>query len=770
MTPGQPPFSDSQATLIKRQSRFGEDPRSVGFNSSPYARASDQESGTLLEYIRILARRKGTLLVFAVLSTLAAFLFTRSQPPMYRARTLLEMETLNENFLHMRNVSPTAPPEESSQSPESNIRTQIAVLQSRPVIERMLQKHNLEKRLLAKKKRYTFPWSQTQVASIRESRLLVHDQAVSIVGAALQVRPQAHTRLVEITFDSSDPQMAADAANLLITAFTEVSLENRWRSIQNTSEWLTRQVQDVKIKLEKSEDALQTYARVSGLTFLSGAGAGGGGENTTSEERLRQLQLELSKTEAERVAAQSRHEQATKAPADSVPEVVDNPTLREYQVQLTSLRRQLADLSSSFTSNYPKVISLRSQIAAIEAALERGRANVIVRTRNDYESAVRREQLVRKDYGATITLMGKEADKISHYSLLKREVDTTRQLYESMIQRVKEADLASAMKAIDIHVIESARPPQKPYKPVAVVNMGVGLLSGLCVGAMVIIQRARSNTTTRIQEPGEIAFELNVPELGVIPAVASRKPHPVRRFLNDSGFKAFQANSELTSLKKSPSVLTESFRLTLASILLSSKDASRRRVIAVTSATAGEGKTTLTSNLGITLARMNRRVLLIDGDLRKRRLHRIFEAENTAGLYEALTDGSTAAVKETKVPNLFLLPSGKGINGDTLFFTSKLKDLLESLQTEFDMILIDTPPLLQVADARLICNQADATVLVIAQHTPRETAHLVRQQLSIDGSHLLGTILNKWDPKASLHGYADYSSYYTSYYADEKVV
>jgi capsular exopolysaccharide synthesis family protein len=631
----------------------------------------------------------------------------------------------------------------------------------------MLQKKNIEKRLLARKRDARLPWSRAKVAAHQTPQVL-HDQAVAIATAALQVRPQANTRLVEVTFDSSDPQIAADAANSLITAFTEVSLENRWRSIQNTSEWLTRQVQDVKLKLQKSEDALQTYARASGLTFLSGGGAGA--ENTTSEERLRQLQLELSKAEADRVATQSRYEQATKAPADSLPEVVDNPTLREYQVQLTTLRRQLADLSSSFTANYPKVISLRSQIASIEGSLERERGNVIVRTRNEYESALRREQLVKKDYAAIIALMGEEADKISHYSLLKREVDTTRQLYESMVQRVKEADLASAMKATDIHVIESARPPEKPFKPIAILNMGVGLLAGLCIGGMVIIQRARSNTTTRIQEPGEIAFELNVPELGVIPAVAARKPHPVRRLLNDSGSKTAQPGSELTALKKSPSVLTESFRLTLASILLSSKDASHPRVIAVTSATAGEGKTTLTSNLGITLARMNRRVLLIDGDLRKRRLHRIFEMDNTAGLYETLTEGSIAAVKETKIPSLFLLPSGRGINGDTLFFTSKLKDLLEQLKTEFDMVLIDTPPLLQVADARLICNQADATVLVIAQHTPRETALLVRHQLSIDGSHLLGTILNKWDPKTSLHGYADYSSYYSSYYAEEKTV
>jgi capsular exopolysaccharide synthesis family protein len=584
------------------------------------------------------------------------------------------------------------------------------------------------------------------------------DQAVAIADGALRVRPRPNTRLVEVTFDSKDPRIAADLANSLIAAFSEVSHENRWRSIQSTSEWLTRQLQDVKARLEKSQDALQKYAHASDLTVLSG------GQNT-SEERLKELQQELSKAEADRVATQSRYEQAAKAPVDSLPEVVDNPTLREYQVQLTALRRQLADLSSSFTSSYPKVVSLRSQIAALESAVEKERGNVMVRTRNEYESAVRREKLVKKDYASVITLMADEADKTSHYSLLKHEVDTTGQLYDSMVQRVKEANLASAMKATDVHVVESARPPEEPYKPTAMLNMAFGLLSGLCLGVVVIIQRARSNTS--IQEPGETAFELNVPELGVIPAAVPQKS-AVRRLLGDSGASVSQGDSEQAGRKKAPSVLTESFRLTLASILLSSNNGVRPRVIAFSSASAKEGKTTVTSNLGIALARFDRRVLLIDGDLRKRRLHRIFDVDNTAGLYEALTGNSAPSVKETKVPNLYVLPSGKGIDGDMLFYSSKFRDLLEGLKAEFDMILIDTPPLLQVADARLICSQADATVLVIAQHTPREAALLVRQRLSDDGSHLLGTILNKWDPKTSVHGYSSYQSYYQTCYGEEK--
>jgi capsular exopolysaccharide synthesis family protein len=720
---------------------------------SPYARP-EIETGTLVEYGRIVNRRRGTLILFILAGVLIAYLFTRIETRIYRAETLIEIESLNEDFLNLRKVSPTDP-EANSPSPEYNIRTQIAVLESRPVLERALEKKGLEKRLLGTRKQGHLPWEQS---ASQESTASLHDEAVSLADEALRVRPQPNTRVVEIDVDSTDPQLAADLANSVSSAFSEVSWQNRWRSIQSTSEWLTKQLQEIKTKLEKSEQALQDYARAADLTFLTGMS---GAENTTSEEHLKQLQVEVSKAEAERVQKQSTYEQGMKAPADSLPEVLDNQTLREYEVQLTALRRQLADLSSSFTPKHPKVISLRSQIAALEAARDKERADVLVRTKNEYEAALRREKLVEAQYSAVMGRMSKESDKMNRYWLLKRDADTTRQLYDSMVQRVQEANLASAMNATDVHVIESARAPETPYRPMAWLNMAFGLLSGLCLGVTVIVQRARSNT--RIQEPGDSVVELNVPELGVIPAIARSKSPPIRGLLG-GGTRTLQ----LEERNKAQTALTESFRLTLASILLTSNNEGRHRVIAFSSAGAKEGKTTVTSNIGIALAAANRRVLLIDGDLRRPRLHRIFEVDNNAGFYEALKGSSDLSIMETKVRNLFILTSGKGVDGEMLFYEARLRNLLDRLKTEFEMILIDTPPLLQVADARLICSQADATILVIAQHTPREVALLARRRLAEDATPLLGTILNKWDPNSSLHGYPSYSSYYSTYYAEER--
>ncbi len=726
-------------------------------------------AGGLLEYWQILSHRKWTLVIFAVVCTSLAGFLTQIQAPVYRARTLVEIESLNENFLNMRNVSPTAE-NGPAQSPEYNIRTQIEVLQSRPVLERTLQKLNLEKRLLASSKKHKTAFASLQFfrkeqpLSKAEKEAKEHQQAIDMAASSLQVKLSANSRIVSASFDSTDPRIAADFTNSLMTAFTEVTLENRWRSTQSTSEWLGRQLQDVKIKLEKSEDALQQYAHTKNLTFLSEVDSTGG---TTTEQRLKELESELTKAQTDRIAKQSAYEQVNNAPAESLPAVVDSPTLKDYQTQLTTLRRQLADLSSSFTPQYPKVVSTQAQITALENALEKERANVLARTRNEYDIAKRREKLVNQHYDALANLLTTQSEKVSHYMLLKHEFDSTRQLYESLIQRIKEADLASAMKATDIHVVEAAIAPHVPYKPVRAVNMSFGLLSGTLLGVLFIVQRARAYHG--IQEPGDSAFELNVPELGVIPSTTTNNPSQFRRLLGNSHSKADRKRPELTSWQEPPSMIAEAFRLTLTSLLLASNGDEQPKVIAITSANPNEGKTTVVSNLAIALARIDRRVLLIDGDLHKRRLHHIFKVDNSRGLKEALEGNKKVTFQKTHIPNLCVLPSGKGAN-ETIFFGSKLRDLLQRFRSQFDIILIDTPPLLQISDARLICHDADAVILVVAQHTLRETASQARQRLVDDGSKLIGTILNRWDPKTSVtgSGYGDYHKY-KDYYEKKSV-
>jgi succinoglycan biosynthesis transport protein ExoP len=707
-----------------------------------FASQADPDSETFGSYWHILARRKWTLLAIAVLGTAAGLALAKIQTPVYRARALVEIESLNDDFLNMRTVSPMAPTEGSQQPPDYNIRTQAVVMASRPVLERAVDTGDLQQRLIAADHpaRWMFWKSEPDPAKQAPPR----DRAIGIITANLKTRAEPNTRVVEATYEASDPKLAADVLNAVAAAFGDLNQQRRLEASQHTGEWLSQQLADVKSKLERAEDSLTRYANDADLMILDG-------KDSTAEDRLRQLQVELLRAQADRVVKQAAYEQAANASPETLPQVLDDTTLKAYQEQLTLLRRDLAKLDTQFLPDSPKVRDVQAQINSLEAALQRKRTEIVGRIRNEYAAATQRENLLAADYARQNKTVSQQASKVARYSNLKREVDSTSTLYEALIQRVKEAGIAAAMRASDVRVIEQAGAPRLPVTPNPWLNAAFGLLTGFCAGAFFIVGRARGNHG--IQAPGELALQFNLPELGVIPASTPRLAS-IRRMLG----RAPGVPIERVTSEEETSPMAGSFRFALASILLAQNNGDAPKVIAVSSANPGEGKTTVISNLAIALAQVNRRVLLIDADWRKPRLHDIFEVENYVGLSEAVATDPAVAVRPTKVANLFILPSGLRTD-ERLFFNSQLRGMIARLKQEFDMILIDTPPL-RMSEARLVSRQADAVILVVAQHTEREAVMLAERRLREDGSYLLGTILNHWNPKTSLHKYSDYGDYY----------
>ncbi len=738
---------------------------------------SDQEpggeaaSGSLLYYWSILRRRKGALLLASFVGAVAGILITLPQTPVFQARASLEIQAVNENFLNMRDVNPNS---DTQSSPEYDLQTQVRILQSQTLIERVIARLKRDTRPIPEQApgrlaawRKAFGLAQPKAGDTRERML-------SAAAGSLKVRAQTNTRLVETFVDSTDPQLAVDFANVLASEFIDQNLEARWQTNQYTGEWLTRQLRDLKTKLETSEEQLQRYARGSGLLITSE-------KDNVAEEKLRQLQQELLKATADRVIKQSSYELAASASPDALPETLDNVTLRDYQTKITDLRRQLAELTSTLTSAHPKVLKLQAQVATLETARNRERANTIERIKHEYDAARRRENLLAADYTAQSRAVSEQAGKIAHYNILKREVDTTRQLYDSMFQRVKEAGLVSALRASNIRVIDAAKAPRAPYKPSLQVNAALGLLAGMGFGFVLVIIRERTDRS--IQEPGETAMFLNVCELAVIPSIDSDPDRKQRRLLRAANGGSNGASSELSLQQagKQPrradpaillsehrhSVFADSFRAALTSILFSSQNGDCPRVLVVTSASPGEGKTTVTCNLAIALAEVNREVLLIDGDLRRPRLHDVFGLDNSTGLSDLLGDphGPPVVSQSTGIRNLFVLPSGSSSHTH-LLYSPQLPELIRRAREEVDMVLIDSPPMLQMPDARVLGRCADAVILVVrAEQTTLEAAALARQRFSEDGTKVLGTILNNWNPKhTSTYGYGKYYESYKRYY------
>jgi succinoglycan biosynthesis transport protein ExoP len=691
--------------------------------------------GGFFDYWRMLRRRKLAVSIAAITGMAGAAFYTWLQPPVFQSVTTIEVQAVNEDFLKMRDLSPTAGGA-AGWDAGLDLQTQVRILQSRALFDRVSKKLGLDKPQPAPAKP-RFPFLQR----------LPGGKTVSASG--VRARAQAATRLIEINVDSTDPRTAADFANALVAEFVEQNLEARWQTSRHTGEWLARQMEDVKKKLEKSEDELQAYARETGLIFTQE-------KDNIAEQKLRQLQEELSKAAAERIARQSRYELATGAPADSIAEVLDDGSLKDIQSKLTDLRRQNAELTSSLTAAHPRVKKVAAQIQELERSLERERGNILNRIRNDFESAQRREKLLAADYTASVQGVSAQAAKVIHYNILKREVDTDRQLYDNMLQRVREAGIASALRASNIRVVDPAVPARVPYKPSLIENMALGTLAWVLLGVLTVILRERVDRT--IHEPGDTTMYLGLPELGILPS-AIEEPAEKRGLLSFSGPRrpALPHSVELVTLRRKPSVVAESVRATVASILFAGRDGDCPRVLVFSSAGPKEGKTTLATNVALALAEIGRQVLLIDADLRRPRLHRVFEFGNEKGLVDLLRGDEPVekALEEhsrySGVPGLWLLTSGMADEGDpALLHSDRFARMLELARNQYEMVLIDAPPMLAIADARVIAQRSDGVILVArANETSRDSLRDVRQRLEEDGTRVLGAVLNDWNPKKS---------------------
>jgi capsular exopolysaccharide synthesis family protein len=736
--------------------------------------------GGLLEYWRILRRRKGTVLAIAFAGLLAGFLVTLPQTPVYQARTSLEIQDLNQDFMNMKQVSPVS--ESSTYTALSDIQTQIKILQSDTLAERSIAKVRP-----ALTDASSAPPPRTNI--IRSMFNLPVPTAADLQNAQLKalpggmkVRAAGQTRIIEILVDSTDPKLAAAFANTLGSEFIVQNMEARWQMSQRTGDWLSRQLDDMRIKLERSDDALQSYARQTGLMFTNGSdNSGNNNGGSVSEQKLRQLQEELSKAQADRMTQESRYELTRNAAPETLPDVLNDSNMREFQSKLTDLERQKAQLTSVFKPEYTKVRQIQAQITTLEAALARSRNDVLGRIKNDFDAATRRERLVAAAYNTQAQLVTQESQKSIQYNILKREVESNRQLYESMLQRVKESSIASAMKASNVRVVDEAKVPKKPYKPSLLMNAGLGLLAGAFLGMAFVVMRERADKT--LQQPGEVALWLETPELGVIPSndAARRRlyyySHQKRVGQQDKKAlppgkddKTGGSSVELITMSQRPSMTAEAFRVVLTSILFSSENGSRPRVLVVTSPGPEEGKTTVATNLAISMAEIGRRVLLVDADLRRPRVHTLFGLPNEAGLTSLLQSRDLekadvdAVIHPTQAASLFAMPSGPATSAAAnLLFSPVLNLLLQRFRDEYDMVIVDTPPSLQMPDARVVAREADAVVLVFRSgRTTRDAALATAQRFAEDKTRILGTILNDWNPSTAPNGYY---GYYKGYYA-----
>ncbi len=730
---------------------------------SPYRPTRSQpHSNLLMEYLRTVSRWRVAILCCAVLGGLLSLLFNFDVLPLYQARTSLDIQSINGDFLNMRSVAPTG--DSAAFSNESYVQTQIKLLQSTTLLDRTIDRLKAEPHSDSLDR-------QDLVSQLKRKLHLSHGQDLAYVDLVddtakrVKVKPLGITRLVEVTCDSWDAKFAAHFCNTLTEEFKAVDLETRGNEAQKTSEWLTRQVADVRQKAEDSQRKLEAATGGDGLALSQSS-------NSIGEDRLRQLQGELVRAQAERMERESQARIATTSAADALPASIESAAYRDYKQKLADLNARVAELVPPLTEDNPKVIHLRSEIREIQQGMVQERSTTTDRMRNEFESARRHEDLLNAAYATLQSSVSSEMSKASRVNLLRREVESEQNLYQTLLQRAKEAGFASAMQATTIRVVDRGIPPRLPISPRRGIAGGVGVILGSFCGLGFAFFKDRHANVFRT--PGEAERHLHVHELGVIPSASTARRNPVLPVLrakalgNGTTLDGQQAPG-LTCWNETFSIVAEAYRNTTHSILLAGVARRRSRVYVVTSPNAGEGKTTVTTNLGVALSKSKLRVVVIDGDLRKPGLHKHLLVENNFGLRNVLRDEVSVATapllalcKQTVVPNLFMIPSGTGREEvvELLHSGSAITRLLDRLALEFDVVLIDTPPMLHMADARILAAQSDGVILVLrAGLTSRDQASNACDLFENDQVPLIGTILNDFNPVREGR-----SGYYQSYY------
>jgi polysaccharide biosynthesis transport protein len=716
-------------------------------------------SGGLLDYWRMLNRHRIAILVACFIGLLAGFASGIPVKPVYRARTSVEVLNMNEDFMNTRQTSPVTTNDNSYDTSEAQ--TQTKLLESDSLLNRVYEKLNPgSQEPVRKSKMATSGWRAwlhlPQPVSVTAREKLLNQAANS-----LKIHATPRTRVIEATVESTDPRLAAEFANTLVQEYIQQNLEARFAATHRTSDWLSREINDSRAALKRSEGALQAYARSSGLIFTED-------NNNVATEKLQQLQQQLSVATSERIGKQARFELAKNSPPDTVADVISDIGLKDTSAKLNDLRRQFADLSAVYNPEYGKIKRTQAEIAVLEAAFERSRADILKRIENDYREATNRESLLALAYDAQTREVTGQDEKAIQYNILKREADSNRQLYDTMLQQTKQSSLASALRASNVRIVDPAEVPERPFSPNFKMNSALGLLAGLFLSVAIVTVRERADRT--LQQPGDIKLWTDLAELGVIPnGSAGKTGYGRSSSLSESNGAAPQTVELITSQQKS-TFTAEGFRSTLTSILFAGENGNRARVLVFTSTSASEGKTTVVSNLAIATAEIRRKVLVIDADLRRPRMHQVFDVPNTRGLSDLLREelsASSAAglIHETSIPNLHVLPAGPSTFAAAhLLYSRNFAPLIEKFKNEYDMILIDTPPMLQMTDARVAARLADAVVLVARSgQTTRDALLAAKERLNDDSIRILGTILNDWNPRKTPGGY--YGHYRDNTYA-----
>ena len=720
------------------------------------------ESLTLTDLLRIVLKHKWTLLTVILLACAVAAVRTFLSTPIYRSTVILQIDRAAQRVVSFNN---DVDREQPSEEPNSLI-TQVELLKSRSLAERVIDELRLDQSLSAAPQatgdantlardgarpageteiiskgdyleRIVRGYRQVMNPSTRNKEVLGREAVLKSFIEALTVEPIRNSRLIKLHVENTSPELAARIANSTVQAYIAMGLERKMEASSYAKTFLEDQIKQIKAKLEDSERKLNRFAQEKQILTLDE-------KTSVVNQTYTDYASALSKAEQERIKIEALYNEIKKNP-DNVAMVGENKTVQSYKEQKAKLEIEYQQNLRIYKPDFPKMQQIRAQIGEVDAQIKKEISSLAATVQAQYQSSQQQESLIRDKLGQTRKQVLSTQDSSIDLNLLKREVDTNRQLYDGLLQRIKQLGVSGGVVTNNISVVDPAESSLFPYKPNLPRNLLIGLAAGLFIGlCMVFVLEFIDDS---IKFPDEVERNLGLPLMGIIPRISRKR--------GESKSVALDVHTDPRS------TLAEAYRSVRTALQFSTPEGAPKRLV-VTSTTRNEGKSTTALALAINFAQMGQKVLLIDGDMRNPSVHKLLEIPNEYGLSNLLSSDSRGEkmIMRTAIPNLSVLTAGPvPPNPVDLLMGPKLLLLLNVASTlGIEYVVLDAPPLLGIADSIVLGNQLQ-NILFVVQASRTRKSHIKNalRRLRLAGLMPRGVVLTQ-----TLRGALpqDYESYY----------
>jgi len=691
---------------------------------------------SLADVRRTLGKRWILILGFTVLSvcTMATYAFMKT--PVYEGIARLQIDPMRSSSLGLDDPDKSVSPDV-----DGRLKTEVEIIRSSTVATQVMDSLGL----------YANPHFAgpdavgADVKNLSRLSPSARRRLLDRFGSSLTVSVVPNTQIVEIRFRNPDPVLAADTANAIIEEYIQRNFQARIDATAQVSQWLSKQMEEIRSSTAVSQEKLVEFQRANNLL-------GSNESDNIVTDRLKQINEELTQTEADRIVKEGRYHLADSGDPELIGSVAPSATLQVLRNQQAELDAQFALLSAKYGSGYPKLQELQAQLASLSENINAERENIKSRLENDYNAAAKTEAMIRKDFEKQKAEAFNLNEHASQYAILKHEVESGQQLYDTLQFKMKEASVTSGLTSSYVSVIDRAELPQVPVEPRKKFYLALGLGGGLFGGVLLgLIWNSFDDTIGTAEELEAIT---DLPELASVPTLemlsTKNQKSPIA-----GNLLGFRSKFESISITDPRGIGAEAYR-SLCSVILLSSVKNPPKVMVVTSAMPGEGKSTVTCNLARAIAQRGKNVLIVDADLRCSSPYPQYSRDPRS----SPEFGESAIVCKRYQPfadlrNLTVVSVGsRQIGPAEILASTEMQELMAKWRAEYDHVIVDTPPVLPFADALIMSALADGVVLVARSGVSQINALLrVRNVLTRTGANIIGFVLNEANRRESYYHY-----------------